>query len=124
MSTWCFVGSSSITKNIEIQKALPTNATDYGKEYINDYIPPETVYTFKSDTISQAECTTLTNAANTRFSVLSLRDQGGTTYTGRLSSLGISAIQGVAGYYQATVTLRSVANEDNSTTRVVFSVGG
>ena len=117
------VGSRSISKQIDILQPLP-GSDGYSSEFIIDDLPPETTLTFTGTINGALDAQNLVVAANTRYSVATITDQNGTQTTGRITSCSVEQVAGGANIYNATINIRLMDNEDESTSRVYFSFGG
>ena len=116
--------------SLQLNKAFSTSETlrgqpsanshGYGVEMITDNLPPSEVRTYSADCISRNMLEELRTCALSRNSVITLTDRLGFTFTGRFSGLSIAengSNTEASAFYSASITLRSIENEDNTTVK-------
>lgn len=118
------LSSLQISKPFGISQTLPgqpkTTSIGYGVEMITDNLPPSETRTYTSDCASRSMIENLRAITLKRNSVLTITDRLGFQFTGRISSISIaengSATEASA-FYSVSITLRSIENEDDTTTK-------
>jgi len=111
MATWEYLGRRSVSKSLVVRKTLSSSSTSYGSAYVYDVEAPEVTHTLETDIgLDDTEASALEALALARDGVVSVTDNAGTTYTGRVVALNLERAKGSA-LYQASITLRPTDDE-------------
>ena len=114
MATWEYLGRRSITKNLVVRKTLSSSAETYGSAYVYDAEAPEVTHTLETEVgLDDTEAAALEALAMARDGVVTIADNAGRTYTGRVVALSLERAKGSA-LYQASITLRPTDDEEVS----------
>lgn len=114
MPTWEYLGKRSVSKSLVVRKTLSSSSTSYGSAYVYDVEAPEVTHTLETDIgLDDTEASALEALALARDGVVSVTDNAGTTYTGRVVALNLERAKGSA-LYQASITLRPANDEEEA----------
>lgn len=110
MATWEYLADQSASKSLIIRKTLSRTSGAYGKTYIYDPETPEVTVTLRGTCLDRDERDDLLAIATTQDGTVSIVDNAGDTWSGRVISVSSTRIQG-SSLFQATVTLRPQDDE-------------
>lgn len=110
MATWEWLANISIQKTLQVQKTASRTAGVYGPTYVEDNETPEVTVSLEATCLTATERAALVTTAMTRDGILTVVDNAGTTWSGRVVALNTERIRGTD-LYRANVTLRPTDDE-------------